>query len=60
MVLNKLKEIRLSKNMSPEELAVKSGVSTMTIRRSEGGKGTFRNNAKAIANALGVKMEKLI
>jgi transcriptional regulator with XRE-family HTH domain len=54
MVLHKLAEVRKAKGpeMTPEVLAVLSGVSYNTIRRAEKGKGIILNNAKAIAKAL--------
>lgn len=60
MVLTKLAEIRTSKGLSPEQLAVLAGVSYNTIRRAEKGRGVMLSNVKVIAKALKLKIEELI
>lgn len=54
--MNKLKEIRLSKGMTQQELSEKSGISRVTISLLENGKQKVVTNTTiiALADALGV------
>lgn len=56
--MNKLKEIRLSKNLSLSELARISKVTRQTIHRLENEKDDNANSKtlKSLADALGVKV----
>lgn len=56
----KLREIRLSRRMTQEELAFKSGLSTFTIARLEAGKNIPRNKTiRSLAKILKVKFEEI-
>ncbi len=59
--MSKLKEIREAKGLTQVELAVKSGVASMTISRIERGAVTKPAYAtlKVLADALGVSPEDI-
>ena len=59
MVLTKLAEIRQSRGLTPEQLAVLAGMSYNTVRRAEKGRGVILNNAKALAKALRMDIRDL-
>lgn len=57
----KIKEYRLLKNLTQEELALKSGVSRATICNIENGCPDVKvGNLKKIAHALNVRLSDLI
>lgn len=58
----KLKQIRLAKDLGVNQLALKSGVSASQISRFENGKrkDPQMDTAKKLANALGVSLSDLI
>ncbi len=59
--MNKLKEIRLRKNISQEDLAMKTGFTEATINRIETGrvKSPHFFTRKKLAKALSVTVEEL-
>ena len=59
MFLTKLAEIRQSRGLTPEQLAVLAGMSYNTVRRAEKGRGVILNNAKALAKALRMDIRDL-
>lgn len=54
MVNNKIKQIRLAKHLSQEQLAEKSKVSVRTIQRLEAGEDASISTLNLVAGALGV------
>ena len=54
MVNNRIKQLRLSKNLSQEQLAEKSKVSVRTIQRLEAGNEASIETLNLVAGALGV------
>ncbi|MFD1734625.1 helix-turn-helix transcriptional regulator [Deinococcus malanensis] len=61
MRMSEVKRLRMERGLSRDELAAKSGVSSLTIRAHELGtvKGTETKTAEAIANALDVPVQAL-
>jgi transcriptional regulator with XRE-family HTH domain len=59
-VLRNLGQVRKDKGLSPEEVAVKAGVSLRTIAKAESGKGVSLTTLKHIASGLKVKAEDLL
>ena len=59
---NNLKALRLAKQMTQAELAVKSGVSRVAISQIESGNTSYikSTNAIRLANALGCAVEDII
>lgn len=59
-----IKELRQARGMTQQELADKAGLHLTAIQKLEAGKATIENtrlqNAFAIADALGVPIEKLM
>lgn len=60
MVLAKLATIRKGKNLTQKQLADMLLFSERTIIAWEGGKPSTENNAKRIADGLGVKLSDLL
>lgn len=59
MVNNRIKQLRLSKNLSQEQLAEKSKVSVRTIQRLEAGNEASIETLNLVAGALGVPVKEL-
>lgn len=59
MVNNKIKQLRLNKNLSQEQLAEKAKVSMRTIQRMEAGTDTSAETLNLVAGALGVPVKEL-
>lgn len=59
MVNNKIKQLRLSKNLSQEQLAEKAKVSVRTIQRMEAGDDASIETLNLVAGALGVSVKEL-
>lgn len=59
MVNNKIKQIRLAKHLSQEQLAEKSKVSVRTIQRLEAGEDASISTLNLVAGALGVEVGDL-
>lgn len=59
MVNNKIKQLRLSKNLSQEQLAEKAKVSVRTIQRMEAGGDASIETLNLVAGALGVPVKEL-
>lgn len=60
MILIKLREYRTAVNMTKAELAAKAGLTERTIENMEKPRGCTLNNAKRIAKALKVDLDKLV
>ncbi len=60
MVLNNLREYRTAANITKAELAAKAGLTERTIENMEKPKGCTLNNAKRIAKALKMDLNKLL
>lgn len=58
---HKIREIRIEKGMTQEELAERSGVSRVSISLIENGKITnvSSNTLRALADALGVSLDAI-
>lgn len=61
MRMSQVRELREARGFSRDELAAKSGVSSLTIRAHELGtvNGTETRTAEAVADALGVPVHAL-
>lgn len=59
MVNNKIKQLRLSKNLSQEQLAEKAKVSVRTIQRMEAEDDASIETLNLVAGALGVSVKEL-
>lgn len=59
MINNKIKQLRLNKNLSQEQLAEKAKVSVRTIQRMEAGTDTSAETLNLVAGALGVPVKEL-
>lgn len=59
MVDNRIKQLRLSKNLSQEQLAEKAKVSVRTIQRLEAGDEASIETLNLVAGALGVPVKDL-
>ncbi|WP_034382961.1 helix-turn-helix transcriptional regulator [Deinococcus sp. YIM 77859] len=59
--MSEIRRLREERNLSRDELAAKSGVSSLTIRAHELGtvNGTETKTAEAVAAALGVPVQAL-
>lgn len=59
-----IKKLRIKRGMTQQELADRSGIHISAVQKLEAGQATIENtrlqNALAIADALGVPVEKLI
>jgi transcriptional regulator with XRE-family HTH domain len=56
-----IRQVRIAKDMSQQELATKAGLGEATVRRAEVGRGTpSTQTLSALANALGVRLSWLI
>lgn len=55
-----IRDLRLAKALTQEALAVKARMSRKTIQRIEGGCRLFPSSLRLLAEALGVKPEKLV
>ena len=58
--IDKVKKIRLNKNLSQEQLSEISGLSLRTIQRIESGKSVSMESLKVLSIALGVDSSELI
>lgn len=58
--IDKVKTIRINKNLSQEQLSEKSGLSLRTIQRMESGKSVSMESLKVLSIALGVDSSDLI
>ena len=59
MVLTKLQEIMTQLNMTDEQLAVKTMMTSRSIQNAKKGRGVSLNSAKRIAKALKMDLNKL-
>lgn len=59
MILTGVKEKRIALELSPIDLAAKTGLSLVTIYKIENGKQTTFKTAKVIAKALKVHLSEL-
>lgn len=59
MVKNKIKQLRMAKRMSQEQLAEKAQVSVRTIQRLEAGEDASISTLNLVAGALGVEVGDL-
>ncbi|MVN86866.1 helix-turn-helix domain-containing protein [Deinococcus sp. HMF7620] len=61
MRMSEIRKLRTQRNMTRDQLAVKSGISSLTIRAHELGtvNGTETKTAEAIATALDVPVQAL-
>ena len=65
MVMNgtptKFRKVRFAKNLTQQKVADMAGVSLPTVLRLDNGKGDPKlSKVKAIANALGVKIDDIV
>ena len=65
MVMNgtptKFRKVRFAKNLTQQKVAEMAGVSLPTVLRLDNGKGDPKlSKVKAIANALGVKIDDIV
>ena len=65
MVMNgkptKFRKVRFAKNLTQQKVADMAGVSLPTVLRFDNGKGDPKlSKVKAIANALGVKIDDIV
>ena len=59
MKLGKLRDVRLSKPLTQEELSKATGVTEATISRIESGQEARISTARKLATALGVEVREL-
>lgn len=59
MTFREIKQLRLAKHLSQEQLAEKSKVSVRTIQRLEAGEDTSISTLNLVAGSLGVKVGDL-
>lgn len=59
MIFREIKQLRLAKHLSQEQLAEKSKVSVRTIQRLEAGEDASISTLNLVAGSLGVKVGDL-